>query len=125
MVAFAEGGISEPAMVSEIMKQDPEADSIYVGDRAFGVYRVVQVAKAYGKKVLVRLEKRTALRCLLGALVALPRRQRRLIKLSSSSLSSGQETQVKWKPEKITKLEPGQPTDAITGRVIYVQLRRL
>ena len=109
VVAFAEGGISEPAMVSEIMKKDPEANSIYVGDRAFGVYRVAQVAKAYGKKVLVRLEKRTA---------------RRLIKLSSCSLSSGQETQVKWKPETTTKVEPGQPTDAIIGRVIYVQLRR-
>ena len=109
VIAFAEGGISEPAMVSEIMKKDPETNSIYVGDRAFGVYRVAQVAKAYGKKVLVRLEQRTA---------------RRLIKSSSSSLSSGQETEVKWKPLSTTKVEPGQPTDAITGRVIYVQLRR-
>ncbi|MBC6420252.1 MAG: hypothetical protein GDA43_04295 [Hormoscilla sp. SP5CHS1] len=60
VVSYAEGGISEPAMVSAVMKQDPEPNSIYVADRGLGVYRVAQVAAYYGKKVLLRLEKRTA-----------------------------------------------------------------
>jgi hypothetical protein len=97
-------------MVGKIMEQDPETDSIYIGDRAFGVYRVVQVAKFYGKKVLVRLEQRTA---------------RKLLKLSpKGSLSSGQESQVIWKAEPTTKVEPGQPKDPLNGRIIYVQLRK-
>lgn len=110
VIAFVEGGISEPAMVSQIMEQDPEADSIYIGDRAFGVYRVVQVAKFYGKKVLVRLEQRTA---------------HKLLKESQKgSLYSGQESQVIWKAEPKTKVEPGLEKSPLTGRIIYVQLRK-
>ncbi|MBO1348856.1 MAG: IS4 family transposase [Hormoscilla sp. GUM202] len=110
VIAFVEGGISEPAMVGQIMEQDPEADSIYIGDRAFGVYRVVQVAKFYGKKVLVRLEQRTA---------------HKLLKTSQKgSLYSGQDSQVIWKAEPTTKVEPGLEKYPLTGRIIYVQLRK-
>ncbi len=111
VIAFVEEGISEPAMVGQIMEQDPEADSIYMGDRAFGVYRVVQVTNFYGKKVLLRLEQRTA---------------RKLLKTSSQkgSLSSGQESQVIWKAEPTTKVEPGLAKSPLTGRIIYVQLRQ-
>ena len=110
VIAFVEGGISEPAMVGQIMKQDPEADSIYIGDRAFGVYRVVQVAKSYGKKVLLRLEQRTA---------------RKLLKSSQKgSLSSGQDAQVVWNAAPTTKVEPTLEKSPLTGRIIYVQLRQ-
>ncbi len=44
------------------MRQDPSPHSVYVGDRAFGVYRVAQAAHALDHAVVLRLEARTAKR---------------------------------------------------------------
>ncbi|MBC6477975.1 MAG: hypothetical protein GDA56_09485 [Hormoscilla sp. GM7CHS1pb] len=42
-------------------------------------------------------------------------------KSQKGSLYSGQESQVIWKAEPTTKVEPGQPKDTLNGRIIYVQ----
>jgi len=58
LVGYAEGpqATSEPALAVSVMRQDNLPNSLYVRDSIFGVYRVVQVADACGKKVLLRLE---------------------------------------------------------------------
>ena len=111
VVSYAEGGISEPAMVSAVMKQEPEPNSIYVADRGLGVYPVAQVAAYYGKKVLLRLEQRTA---------------KVLFKSTSrkGSMVSGSELIVTWKHQPTTKIEPDIIAEPLLGRLIYVKLQK-
>lgn len=112
-VGYAEGSqtTSEPALVSSVMRQDPSPHSVYVGDRAFGVYRVAQVAHALDHAVVLRLEIRTA---------------KRLFRQvhPSGNVRSGTDYCVEWAPAPHTQVEPGLPTLPIAGRVIYVRLQR-
>ena len=111
VVGWAEGGISEPAMISAVMKQDPSPDSIYVGDSGLGVYRVAQVAAFLGKKVLLRLEQRTARILAKSAKV-------------KGGMSSGYDCIVTWKTQPSTKVEPDLLASPLIGRLIYVQLQK-
>lgn len=62
----AEGGlrISETALVRHVIAQDTSPESIYVGDRGFGVCRVVRTASHYGHPAVLRLGAKTAKRML-------------------------------------------------------------
>jgi len=110
-LSYAEGPqtTSEPALAVTVLRQDPHPQSLYVGDRIFGVYRVAQVAQAVGHDVLLRLEERTAKRLWRQA-------------EGSAEWHSGQEGRVAWWPTPETQVEPGLPLDPIRGRVIFVRL---
>jgi hypothetical protein len=110
-LSYAEGPqtTSEPALAVRVLRQDPHLQSVYVGDRVFGVYRVAQVAQALGQYVLLRLEERTAKRLWRQA-------------TGSAEWHSGQECQVAWWPTPETQVEPGLPLDPVQGRVMFVRL---
>ena len=112
-VGYAEGSqqMSEPALASSVMRQDPSPHSVYVGDRGLGVYRVAQVAHALGHAVVLRLETRTA---------------KRLFRQvhDRGRLPSGADDRVAWAPAPYTQVEPNLPALPIVGRVIYVRLQR-
>lgn len=113
LVATAEGSmsISESAMVRQVMADDPEKNSIYVGDQGLGVYRTAQTAEAMRHKVVLRLRKCIA---------------KKLWKLSKGKvpLVSGSEHRVTWKPEARTKVDPDLPGEPIQGRLIYVRIQQ-
>ncbi len=101
---------SEPALACALIPKDPLPESVYVGDRIFGVYRVAQVAHAHGHDLVVRLEVRTA---------------QRLLRASgkSPSPSSGTGVGVAWYPTSNTTVEPNLPKTPIVGRLGYVQCK--
>ncbi len=92
-MGVAEGAtnVSESALVRQVMEQDPQKNSIYIGDQGLGVYRVVQVAKATQKLVLLRVTQRTA---------------KKLWRLSGKKkpLESDSEHEVIFSPDKNTKV---------------------
>lgn len=112
LVGYAEGSqaTSEPALAAKVMQQDKDPNSLYVGDSIFGVYRVVQVAYAYGHQALLRLEERVA---------------KRLWRLAghTNQMQSGDQSEVGWTPAPKTKVEPGLAGLPIVGRVLYVRLQ--
>jgi hypothetical protein len=109
VLSFCTGGLhtSEQVLAWDLFSQaDP--GTIFVGDRNFGVFSVVERAVHNHLDVIFRL---TADRA-----KALLKHQRRP--------SSGQEAFVKWSPSKGDKLHPQAIPTALPGRVIFVLLRR-
>jgi hypothetical protein len=108
LVAHAEGtgSASEEGLVGEVMQADPQRASVYVGDIAYGHYRVVQVAHAAGQHVVVRLEARTA------------RKHLRALK-GSAPAPSGWDCPWTWLPEESVASEPGLSTSGVPGRLLY------
>ena len=78
---------------------------LYVGDRNFGIFRIVQTARAVGSQVLVRLT--------VG----------RAGKLLGRSLRPGCHPVV-WSPTRFDQLQPGCGKDPVAGRLVVVQIRR-
>jgi IS4 transposase len=113
LVAYAEGPttISEPALIRAVVAQDPEPNSLYIEDRNFGGFRLVQVARACHKQVVTRLNARTA-RLLFKTLGL------------SGKLRSGADYCVAWAPQPWAQLEPDLPTTPVEGRLLYVRLCR-
>ena len=74
LVAHAEGvgTASEESLLREVMQADPQVDSVYLGDRGYGHYRVVQIAQATRQQVVVRLTARTARKYLRALKVGTP-----------------------------------------------------
>jgi IS4 transposase len=113
LVAYAEAPIttSESALIRMVMAQDREAHSLYIEDRNFGSFRLVQIARAYRKHILTRLNARTAR--LLFKTLGLP-----------GKLRSGADYRVAWAPQPWAQWEPDLPTTPVEGRLIYVRLQR-
>lgn len=111
VVAYSEGptSISEKAMVKTVMQADDSPDSLYLGDQGFGVYRTAQVARACGKKVLLRVEKKVA--------QALQKRNS-----SQRYLKPGEERRLDWVPLPHNKIDPDLSAAPIAGRLIYAQI---
>jgi len=97
--------ISEQALAASLLAQAVQ-DSVYVGDRNFGVFSVVQAARHYGVWVVLRLTRQRAR--------ALSRRKMR----------SGEDIQVAWQPSAKDQLHPGMSAEPIEGRLIFVRLER-
>ena len=110
-VAEATTKISEAALVRQIMEQDPVKGCIYIADQGLGVYRTVQVAKALGHYVLLRVNKRTA---------------KRLWRESGTNqpLESGSEHSLEWSPTPTTKVDLTLPALPVEGRLIYFRLEQ-
>ena len=111
VVAYTEGptSISEKAMVKTVMQADDSPDSLYLGDQGFGVYRTAQVARACGKKVILRVEKKVA--------QALQKRNR-----VQRYLKPGEERRLQWVPLPHNTIDPDLSPDPLTGRLIYAQI---
>lgn len=84
--------------------------TLYVGDRNFGIYSVVERAHTYGHDVVVRLQEHRARR-LLG-------------KQSLDENANADEVAVQWSPSRHDQLAEGATKRPIAGRLIHVRLQR-
>jgi len=83
------------------------AFTVWIGDRNFGVFSVVERARHFRQDVLVRLM------------------ERRVDKsLRKGSWTSGQEQQICWKPSRKDQLADGADPTGVEGRLIYILLEQ-
>ena len=96
--------LSEQALGAELMLRTL-GPCLFIGDRNFGVFRLVQAARAKKHHVLLRLT------------------QVRAAKLLGQALRLGDHA-VSWKPSRHDQAQPGLSKDPVVGRLIVVQLKR-
>lgn len=96
---------SEHSLAAELIAQ-LDADFLYVGDRNFGVYHILQVVQAAHSQALLRLKVTQARR------------------LGGRGLREGCDLEVVWSPSPHDDVEADLPTPAIPGRLIYVRLQK-
>jgi len=96
--------VSEQAMACEIMLRCT-ARSLFMGDRNFGVFRVVQAAQQAGHEVLLRLT---------------DRRARRLL---GRALRPGA-YKVAWAPTPKDQLQPKGRKEAVSGRLLVWRVQQ-
>jgi IS4 transposase len=101
--ALSPTSVSEQALACEIMLRAAGA-CLFVGDRNFGVFRIVQAARAAKQQVLLRMT------------------DTRAAKLLGRPLEAG-DFPVTWKPSRHDQLQPGCPRDPVPGRLIVTRLR--
>lgn len=95
--------LSEQALACQILLRS-KLKSLFVGDRNFGVFRIVQVAREAGQAVLLRLT------------------ERRARKVLGRALQPGQYS-VHWKPSSHDQLEPDCSKDLVPGRLLIAKVR--
>jgi hypothetical protein len=111
-VGTVEGPVSssETHMVWDLLQQETEKGSIYIGDRNFGIYAVLQAMGAAKQACILRLTKE--------------RYQARLRRANVRSLRSGQSLLIGWKPTRKDKTLDHLPTPTIAGRLMYIRLTK-
>ena len=102
--AIGSNHLSEQVLACQIILR-ALTPSLFVGDRNFGVFRVVQAARQAQQQVLVRLINLRAAKLLGGTLIPGDHR-------------------VKWKPTRHDQLEAGCSPQPIHGRLLVVPLAR-
>ena len=109
-VGVAEGPYveSEQSLAATVLTE-AEPGSLWVGDRNFGMYRLLQVSHARSVDLLTRLNARIA---------------QALARQAHQSLRPGDDVLIEWTPSPETHVEPGLPVAPIAGRLIYVRLER-
>ena len=95
---------SEQQLACQIMIRS-KLKSLFLGDRNFGVFRIVQVAREAGQEVLLRLT------------------ERRARKLLGRALRTGQYP-LEWKPSSQDQLEPGCSKNSVQGRLLIAKVHR-
>ena len=93
-------GLSEPAMACQLILRSL-AKSVFIGDRAYGVFRVVQAARHARQEVLLRMTT-----C-------------RARKLLGRDLLVGDHP-VRWKPSRKDQLEPACSKQSLQGRLLVL-----
>jgi len=96
--------LSEQALGAEIILR-AVGKYLFLGDRNFGVFRIVQAARHNQQQVLLRLT------------------EVRAVKLLGRALRGGDYAR-SWKPSRHDKLQPTLSSDPVPGRLIIVRLRR-
>lgn len=96
--------IGEQALACEIILR-AACQTLFVGDRNFGVYRIVQTARAAKAQVLLRMT------------------EMRAVKLLGRALESG-DFPVSWEPTRHDQLQPGCSKLPVQGRLIITRLVR-
>jgi hypothetical protein len=96
--------LSEQVLASRIIL-NCLTECLFIGDRNFGVFRVVQAAREAGQQVLLRLTN--------------PRAR----KLLGRALSLGDHA-VSWKPTRHDQLQPACSKEPVEGRLLVVRLQR-
>lgn len=112
VVALVEApyAVGETSLVLPVLQADPTTGALYVGDRNFGIYRVLQALHAHRQEGLFRLQKQQW-----QALV-----QRNGL----PPLQSGQSVRCVWQPSDQDTLLAGIPAPPITGRLLYMRLQQ-
>jgi len=107
VISAAEGSLhrSEQALAAELLAQASCGD-VYVGDRNFGVFSVLQAARHYKAKVLVRLTRQRARA------------------LHRGKMHSGADISLSWSPSSKDQQHSGMSSAPIDGRLIFVRLER-
>jgi hypothetical protein len=101
--ALSPTSVSEQALACEIILR-AAGQCLFVGDRNFGVFRIVQTAREAKKQVLLRMT------------------DSRAAKLLGQPLEAG-DFLVTWKPSRHDQLQPHCPRDPVQGRLIITRLR--
>ncbi len=96
--------LSEQAMGAEIILR-ALGRCLFIGDRNFGVFRVVQAARHHQQHVLLRLTEMRAVKLLGHALCCTDRA-------------------IHWTPTRHDKLPPDLSREPVAGRIIVVRLQR-
>lgn len=92
--------ISEPVMACQIIRRS-RAKSLFIGDRAYGIFRVAQAARQAGQEVLLRLT------------------TRRARKVLGRELVPGDHP-VRWKHSRHDQLEPACRQEPLPGRLLVL-----
>jgi putative transposase len=100
--------LSEQALAAQFLASLPP-HCLIVGDRNFGVFSVLQAARAARVQVLVRLTKTRA---------------QRLARLHHAKLQNGLDLWVDWAPTRQDKTDPNIPRQAVAGRLIALRVQR-
>lgn len=100
---------AETEMVPALLAQDGESGALYVGDRLYGIYRVVQALQGSGHHGLLRLQ---------------ASRARALLKRQTDKrpLRSGESRQVVWAPTRHDQIFDQWPAEPLVGRLIYLRI---
>jgi len=96
---------SEQVLACQIILRLGRRACLFIGDRNFGAFRIVQRARAVGAHVLLRLTE-TRARQLLGR-----------------SLTLGQHP-VRWRSTRHDQIQPGCSTDPVEGQWLVVRIKR-
>lgn len=107
LLGVAEGAlqISEQALAAMIFAQGLSGN-VYVGDRNFGVFSVVQAARHHNAWVVLRMT------------------QQRARALAGRTMQSGEDLRLSWQHSAKDQLHPNMSTKNIEGRLIFVRLER-
>jgi hypothetical protein len=97
---------SEQRLAWQIMAQAARW-VIWIADRNFGIWSVVAQAVLHDQDVLVRLTRSRAAKM-----------------MGPMPLLSGQERLIQWAPSRADKAAPGTEGMIVSGRLIYVRLKR-
>lgn len=110
VVEVAEGPYaeSEHRLAAKVLTQ-AEPGSLWVGDRNFGKYQLLQISHARSVDLLARLNTRIA---------------QALARHAHQPLRPGDDIVIEWTPSPETHVEPGLPVAPIAGRLIYARLTR-
>jgi hypothetical protein len=101
---------AETHLVWDLLQQETTKGCIYIGDRIFGIYSVMQALQAASQEAIVRLTESRA---------------RALVKrANASSLQAGASCPIEWKPTRHDKTFANWPTPTISGRLIYLRLTK-
>lgn len=112
VVGAAEGpqSCSETHLVAPLLAEETASDTLYMGDRNFGVYTVVQALYAGGHHCLLRMTRERA--------------QALLTRNNQRALHPGQECHLTWTPSPNDQLLEQFPAAAVPGRLLYVHLTK-
>jgi hypothetical protein len=112
VVGVAEGpqSSSESHLVVDVLSEETEAETLYIGDRNFGVYTVVQALQAGGHHCLLRMTRKRA-----NALLA---------RNKQGALHSGHSCHLSWSPSGHDQVLQHLPAATIMGRLLYVHLTK-
>jgi hypothetical protein len=98
--------LSEPALICRLMLRNQAKKFLYVGDRAYGIFRVVQTARAAGAALLVRLT------------------QLRAFKVAGKPLHRRGTYPVLWTPSRHDQGQPNCSTEPVQGRLLVARVHR-
>jgi hypothetical protein len=98
--------VSEPALICRLMLRNKAKNLLYAGDRAYGIFRVVQTARQAGAALLVRLT------------------QVRAFKVAGKSLHRRGSYPVSWAPSHHDQCQPGCSTEPVPGRLLVARVHR-
>jgi hypothetical protein len=103
--ALGNTGLSEQVLACQIILCQSFSGCLFIGDRNFGVFRIIQTARAAGAGVLLRMT------------------QTRARKLLGRSLALGQHA-VRWSATRQDQLQAGCSNEPVDGQLLVVRIKR-